>query len=54
VDEYTRECLAIAVGRRMTADDVLDRLAKLFVSRGTPAHLRCDIGPEFTAKAVRE
>lgn len=54
VDEYTRECLAIDVGRRMTSDDVLDRLSELFVSRGTPRYLRSDNGPEFTAKAVRE
>jgi transposase InsO family protein len=54
VDESTRECLAIDVGRRMTADDVLHRLAELFVSRGTPQYLRSDNGPEFTAKAVRE
>jgi len=54
VDEYTRECLAIDVGRRMTSDDVLDRLSELFVSRGTPEYLRSDNGPEFTAKAVRE
>jgi transposase InsO family protein len=54
VDEYTRECLAIDVGRRLTADDVLDRLAKLFVSRGTPEFLRSDNGPEFTSKVVRE
>ena len=27
IDEYTRECLAIDVARRITADDVLDRLS---------------------------
>ena len=54
VDEYTRECLAIDVGRRLKSDDVLDRLAELFVSRGTPEYLRSDNGPEFTSKAVRE
>ena len=40
VDEYTRECLAIDVARSLKADDVLDRLAELFVHRGTPAYLR--------------
>ena len=53
IDEYTRECLAIDVARRITADDVLDRLGRLFVARGVPGHLRSDNGPEFTAKAVR-
>ena len=54
VDEYTRECLSIDVGRRLTSEDVLDRLAELFVQRGTPVYLRSDNGPELTAKAVRE
>src|SRR3954469_7963631 len=54
IDEYTRECLAIDVARRLTSDDVLDRLSDLFVRRGVPEHIRSDNGPEFTAKAVRE
>lgn len=53
VDEYTRECLAIDVERRLRSDDVLYRLAELFVQRGVPAHIRSDNGPEFAAKAVR-
>jgi putative transposase len=53
IDEYTRECLAIDVARRLTSDDVLERLAELFVRRGVPDHIRSDNGPEFTAKAVR-
>jgi transposase InsO family protein len=53
VDEYTRECLAIDVGRRVTSEDVLERLSDLFVRRGVPAHIRSDNGPEFTAKQVR-
>ena len=54
MDEYSRECLAIDVGRRITSDDVLERLTELFVLRGTPAYLRSDNGPEFTALVVRE
>ena len=54
IDEYTRECLAIEVSRRLGADAVLYRLAELFVSRRPPAYIRSDNGPEFTAKAVRE
>lgn len=54
VDEYTRECLSIDVARGLKADDVLDRLAALFVSRGAPACIRSDNGPEFTACRVRE
>jgi transposase InsO family protein len=36
LDEFTRECLAIDVARRITSDDVLGRLTQLFVQRGTP------------------
>jgi transposase InsO family protein len=54
MDEYSRECLAIDVGRRITSDDVLERLTKLFVQRRVPAYLRSDNGPEFAAKVVRE
>jgi putative transposase len=54
IDEFTRECLAIDTARRLTSDDVLERLSDLFVRRGVPAHIRSDNGPEFTAKAVRE
>ena len=53
VDEYTRECLAIDVARRVTAEDVLERLTDLFIQRGVPAHIRSDNGGEFTATTVR-
>jgi transposase InsO family protein len=53
VDEYTRECLAIDVARRMTSEDVLERLTDLFIRRGVPDHIRSDNGGEFTAAAVR-
>ena len=54
IDEHTRECLSIDVARKLTADDVLERLTHLFVLRGVPAYLRSDNGSEFTACAVRE
>jgi putative transposase len=54
MDEYTRECLAIDVARQLNSEDVLDRLAQLFVDRGTPRHIRSDQRPEFTAEAVRD
>ena len=54
VDEYTRECLAIDVARRMTSEDVLERLTDLFIHRGVPDHIRSDNGAEFTANPVRE
>lgn len=54
IDEFTRECLAIRVGRRLDSTDVLDCLADLMVERGIPEHIRSDNGSEFTARAVRE
>ncbi len=53
VDEYSRECLALVVARRLRATDVLETLADLFVTHGVPAHIRSDNGPEFTAELVR-
>jgi hypothetical protein len=34
IDEYTRESLAIGVGRRLTSRDVIDTLAEAMVARG--------------------
>ncbi len=54
LDEYSRECLAIVVARRLKADDVLETLTELFTRCGPPIHIRSDNGAEFTAKAVRD
>jgi len=54
IDEYSRECLAILVKRKITSQDVIDKLFELFIFRGIPAHIRSDNGPEFTAKAIRK
>ena len=54
IDEFTRECLAIDVTRRMTSEDVLERLSDLFIHRGPPEYIRSDNGPEFTAHRVRD
>jgi transposase InsO family protein len=53
IDEYTRECLATMVARKITSQDVIDQLFNLFVLKGIPEHIRSDNGPEFTAKAIR-
>lgn len=54
IDEYTRECLSLLVGRKLNSHNVLDELSNLFLTRGVPEHIRSDNGPEFTATAVRE
>lgn len=53
IDEYTRECLASYVARRIRSQDVILILADLFLKRGVPAHIRSDNGPEFIAKKLR-
>ncbi len=53
IDEYTRECLAILVKRKITSQDVIDLLFELFIMKEIPEHIRSDNGPEFTAKEVR-
>lgn len=53
LDEYTRECLAIRVDRKLNSQNVLDVLTDLFIIRGSPEYIRSDNGPEFVAKSVR-
>ena len=54
IDEFTRECIAIRISRRLRSMDVIDVLSDLFILRGIPGHVRSDNGPEFVAKAVRD
>jgi transposase InsO family protein len=54
IDEFTRECIAIRVNRKLKAVDVIDVLSDLFILRGVPSHIRSDNGPEFIAQALRD
>ncbi len=54
IDEYSRECLALVVERRLQSDDVLSCLAELFIKHGPPEYIRSDNGSEFTAEVVRQ
>jgi len=54
IDEYTRECLALRVERRINSFGVLETLADAMLQKGVPEHVRCDNGPEMIAKALRE
>ena len=54
IDEFTHECLATRVDRKLKSADVIDVLSDQFVLRGVPEHIRSDNGPEFVAKAVRD
>jgi putative transposase len=53
IDEFTRECLAIRVARRINSLGVLETMADVMLVRGVPEHIRSDNGPEMTAKIVR-
>lgn len=52
LDEHTRECLAIEVGRWMRSQDVILTISRLMKLYGKPEFIRSDNGAEFTAKAV--
>ena len=54
IDEYTRECLAIRVARRINSFGVIEALSDVMLHRGIPDHIRSDNGPEMTAKVVRD
>lgn len=53
IDEFSRECLAIRVARRINGMAVLETMADAMIAHGVPEHIRSDNGPEMTAKIVR-
>jgi len=53
IDEFTRECLAIRVARRINSFGVLETMADVMLMRGVPEHIRSDNGAEMTARVVR-
>ena len=55
IDEYTRECLAIDVARRLNERGRAGAAERTCSSAAAcPSYIRSDNGPEFTANAVRE
>ena len=54
IDEYTRQCLAIHVARRIRARDAIDVFADLMETHGIPEHIRSDNGPEMVAMQLRQ
>jgi transposase InsO family protein len=53
IDEFTRECLAIRVARRINSFGVIETMASVMLTRGVPEHIRSDNGAEMTAKVTR-
>jgi putative transposase len=52
VDNYTRECLAIEVGKGITGREVADVLNHIGLTRSLPDTIFCDNGPEFISKQL--
>ena len=42
VDEFTHECIAIRIERKLKSVDVIDVLSDLFITRGVLEHVRSD------------
>ena len=53
MDEFTRQCLALRVARRLNSYDLIETLADVMLIHGVPEHIRSDNGPEFVAKKLR-
>jgi putative transposase len=53
IDEYSRLCLAIRVGRRCKAKDVVAVLEELMSLYPAPEFIHSDNGPEFIAEPLR-
>ena len=54
IDEYSRECLAIRVARRLNSNDGIDTLSDAMILHGVPEHIRSDNGPELVARNLRQ
>jgi putative transposase len=52
VDDFTRECVAIAVGHSLPGWRVGQILDEAIAERGRPRSIVCDNGPEFAGKAL--
>ena len=54
IDEYTRQCLAIHVARRIRVRDAIDVFADLMETHGIPENIRSDNGPEMVVQRLRQ
>ncbi len=54
IDEFTRECLAIPVARRLKSAHVIELLGDCMLAHGVPEHVRSDNGAEMTARRVKQ
>lgn len=54
IDEYTRECQAVRLARRIGSYEVIEALADVMLWRGFPQNIRPDKGPKFAAAKLRK
>ena len=54
IDEFTRECLAIRVARRLNSLHVIEVLGECMLQYGLPENVRSDNGAEMTARRVKQ
>ena len=54
IDEFTREAIRIECARFLNSHDVIRVLDQLVESRGHPAIIKSDNGPEFVADRIQE
>lgn len=52
IDLFTRECLGIEVDISIRGHQVVAALELIMLSRGKPATIHCDNGPEFISKVL--
>jgi len=52
LDVFTRECVAITVGQRLTGSEVVETLDRSRLQRGALQRLFCDNGSEFTSQVL--
>jgi putative transposase len=53
LDEFTRQCLAISVARRLNSTHGIELLGECVLEYGVPEHVRLDNGAEMTSQRVR-
>ncbi len=54
IDGFTRDWLAMEVGRKFAGENLGEFLMNLFAIRGVPTFVRSDNGPEFVLRRVHD
>lgn len=54
IDGFTRDWIAMEVGRKFAGENLGEFLMNLFAIRGVPTFVRSDNGPEFVLRRVHD